>query len=116
MSVHVAEVTVVTASDGSATAYSPPIGGKILAIQYVKTDYADTVDFTITDEASAANLYTLANQTASATKYPRFLGQDGVASNLTGWYVEPVCTQRVKIVLAAGGDTKTGLFRVVYER
>jgi hypothetical protein len=119
MSVQIAEVTVTTIADGSATEYSLPIAGKVLAIQYVKAasgSYEDTVDFTITDEASAANLWTQINQTASATKYPRLIGQAGVGTDLTGWYVEPICTQRVKVVLANGGASKTGLFRIVYER
>ena len=35
------KVTVTTASDGTATAYTPRVAGKLCAIHYVKTDFAE---------------------------------------------------------------------------
>lgn len=108
-------VTVTTDASGDATVYSDPIAGKLHAIIYKKTDFADTADFTITDEDTTASLWTQANVTASVTKYPRLIAQAAAGTDLTGWYVEPVVTGRAKVVVAQGGDTKTGTFRFVYE-
>jgi hypothetical protein len=52
------KVTVTTAADGTVTAYSPRLSGEIHQIEYVKTDYANGVDFTITGEATGVNLWT----------------------------------------------------------
>src|SRR5689334_15742205 len=67
-------VSVTTASDGSATAYSPYLSGRLSAIHYVKpgaASYTDGVDFTITAEATGETLWTESNVNASATRYPR---------------------------------------------
>jgi hypothetical protein len=47
---HVVTVTVDAAGDGIG--YSPALNGKVSQIRYVKTDYANGVDFTITAEAT----------------------------------------------------------------
>lgn len=107
--------TVVTDGSGDAEVYAENVFGLLKAIQYIKTDYADTVDFTITDETTGINLWTQANQLAAAVKYPRVLAQSGVGADLTGWYAEPVIATRIKIVLAAGGATKTGVFRFIFD-
>src|SRR3990172_11056313 len=50
-------VTVTTAADGSATAYSGVLTGKLSQIRYVKTDFADGSTFTITSEATGETLW-----------------------------------------------------------
>lgn len=112
-------ILVTTDASGNATAYSEGIGGKIHSIIYVKdgtTPFAAGVDFTITDADNGQTLWTQVNQDASAVKYPRLIAQAGAGTDLTGWYVEPICTGTVKIQIAQGGASKTGTFRVVYER
>lgn len=108
-------VTLTTAADGSATGYSEGIGGRVFAITYVKTDFATGVDFTITDENTAENLWTEINQDASITDYPRAIAQGVTGADLTGWYAEPVVTGRVKFVIAQGGSVKTGKFYVTFD-
>lgn len=108
-------VTVTTAADGSATAYSPVVTGAIRAIVYVKTDYDAGVDFTITLEATGQSLWTDTDVNASETVYPvqkGNLGGTGAASTI---YETPVhaARDRVKIVIAQGGNAKTGTFHVV---
>lgn len=115
-------VTPVTASDGSATAYSPVLNGRIHSIQYVKAgsaNYADGVDFTITTETTAQNLWVDTNINASETVYPRVPTCDTAgAASLYAAGGEPVedhfaiAQERVKIVIASGGDTKTGTFYI----
>jgi hypothetical protein len=115
-------VSVTTAADGSATAYSPTITGAISSIAYVAdgtNPYAATVDFTITVEATGQGLWTQSDISASGTRAPRqpTHAQDGserfyTGSNASHSVPDLICLadDRVKIVLAQGGDTKTGRF------
>jgi len=116
-------VTVTTAADGTATAYSPRgINGKIHQIEYVKTDYANGVDFTITGEATGVNLWTQSDVNASAVVAPRAPthSQAGVASLYAagGTAVQApiaLANDRVKIVIAQGGATKVGTFHILVD-
>lgn len=116
------EVTVVTASDGSATAYSPVISGKLLSVQYVKTDYADGVDFTITAEANGQAIWSESDVNAAVTKAPR-LAVHTVAGAAALYASGGVAVldkialgrDRIKIVLAQGGNAKTGKFVFLME-
>lgn len=116
-------IPVTTAADGSATAYSPGISGKIHSIHYVKTDYADGVDFTITAEATGESIWAESNVNASTVRYPRAptSSQAGVASLYAagGTAIQDkigLGADRVKIVLAQGGNVKTGTFIVIVDR
>lgn len=116
------KVTVTTASDGTATAYTPRLSGVIQQIEYVKTDYADGVDFTITGEATGIGLWTEANVNASAVRAPRQAthSQVGAASLFAsgGTAVQDkigLANDRVKIVLAQGGAAKVGTFHVLVD-
>jgi len=113
-------VPVTVDASGDATAYTPVVTGRVLAIHYVKTDYANGVDFAITSEATGQSIWTQADQNASAVKCPRQPTHDGVgAASLYASGGEPVedhiylANDRVKIVVAAGGVSKTGTFHVV---
>ena len=115
-------VAMTTAADGSATAYSPVITGKLSQIRYVKTDFTDGVDFTITAEATGETLWAELNVNASATRAPRQATHDtaGVAALYAagGAAVNDkiaLAKDRVKIVLAAGGNAKTGVFHIIIE-
>ncbi len=111
---HTVEVT--TDASGDATAYTGEVNGFLSQIRYVKTDFADTVDFTITSEDTGEMLWSESNVTASTTIAPRQAthGTDGSASlyAATGEPVEaPIAVRgRIKIVVAQGGNAKTGTF------
>jgi hypothetical protein len=119
------KVTVTTASDGTATAYTPRLSGRLQSIHYVKdgsTPYTDGVDFTITAEATGENIWTESNVNASAVRYPRAAthSQAGVAAlYAAGGTAVADCIalagDRVKIVLAQGGASKVGVFHVVVD-
>lgn len=111
------KVTVTTAADGSATAYSPRLSGELDSIHYVKADFADGVDFTITDEATGENLWVDTNINASEVVRPRApvhdqagnarlyaSGGTAVSSKIA------LANSRIKIVIAQGGNAKTGAF------
>jgi len=111
------EVTVVTAADGTATAYSPYLSGYLISAQYVKTDYADGVDFTITAEANVQSIWTESDVNAAVTKAPRLATHTvaGVAALYAAGGVAvldmiALGRDRIKIVLASGGNVKTGKF------
>ena len=115
-------VSVTTAADGSATAFSPTITGAISSIAYVAdgtNPYAATVDFAITVESTGQGLWTQSDITASGTRAPRqpTHEQDGTDRFFQGSGTEHsvpdlIClaNDRVKIVLAQGGNAKVGQF------
>lgn len=115
-------IAVTTASDGSATAYSPYLSGYIQDIQYVKTDFADGVDFTITAEAYGRTLWAENDVNAAAIRAPRQPTHTtaGVASLYAagGTAVNDkiaLSRDRVKVVIAQGGNAKTGTFIVMVD-
>lgn len=110
-------VSVTTAADGTVTAYTPRFSGEIHQIEYVKTDYANGVDFTITGEKTGIGLWTESDVNASAVRAPRQAthSQVGAASLYAagGTAVQTrvaMANDRVKIVLAQGGNAKVGTF------
>lgn len=114
-------VTITTDGSGDGTGYTEyPLAGHITSIRYVKTDYADGVDFTMTCENSGLGVLTIADVNASATWSPKqatHAATDGSALlyAAAGLPVEddiPVAGERLKIVVASGGATKTGTFHV----
>lgn len=115
-------VSVTTAADGSATSYSPVITGKISTIRYAKTDFADGVDFTITAEATGETIWAQENVNASATVAPRQATHTtaGVAALYAAGGSAvldkiALANDRVKIVIASGGNAKSGAFHIVLE-
>lgn len=116
------KITVTTAADGSATAYSPRLSGKVHSIHYVKGDFANGVDFAVTAEATGENLWTESDVNASAVRYPRAAThtQAGAAALYaaggTGILDKPgLANDRVKIVVAQGGSAKTGAFHILID-
>lgn len=115
--------TVAAVSNGSgvATVYSPYLSGFIESIQYVKTDYANGVDFTITAEATGETLWTESDVNAAVVKRPRAATHStaGVAATFDGTRAVldriALSRDRVKIVLAQAGDTKTGSFVITVD-
>lgn len=115
-------VPVTTAADGSATAYSPYLSGYVHEIHYIKTDFADGVDFTITAEATGETIWTQSDVNAAAVKAPRQATHStaGVASLYAsgGTAVNDrigLGRDRVKIVIAQGGNAKSGAFHIVVD-
>jgi hypothetical protein len=114
------KLVVTTAADGTATAYMPRLSGKIHSVHYIKTDYADGVDFTITSEATGESIWAESNVNASTVRYPRAAthSQAGAAALYAAGGVGVldkigIANDRIKIVLAQGGANKSGTFHVV---
>lgn len=113
--------TIATIADGSATGYvEVEQGGQILAVIYTKVDYDAGVDFVITSDQSGQIILDADNVDASATFCPR----QATHLNTTGAAMVYAATDavgapivippgRIKIVIAAGGNVKTGTFKFV---
>jgi hypothetical protein len=117
-----AAIAVTTAADGSATAYSEVCTGKVSTIRYVKTDFDNGSTITITSEATGETIWTEAAVNASATRAPRQATHStaGVAALYAGGGAAvndkiAVANDRIKIVIAAGGNVKAGTFHFVLE-
>lgn len=123
------KVTLTTAADGTVTGYSARFSGKIHQIEYVKDTasaganaYANGVDFAVTGEATGINVWTQADVNASAVVAPRMPthNQAGVAALYaaggTG-VLEKIAfaSDRLKFVLAQGGNTKVGAFYILVD-
>jgi hypothetical protein len=115
-------VTVTTDGSGDGTGYTPEFSGRISTIRYVKTDYSDGVDFTITLNVTGETVWAEENVNASATRAPRQATHStaGAAALYAagGTAVNDkivAIADKVKIVVASGGDTHTGTFHITVE-
>jgi hypothetical protein len=119
------KVSVTTAADGSATAYTPRLSGVLYAVHYVPdgtTPFDNTADFTITDEATGQSLVSRTNVSAAFVANPRVPTADaaGTAALFAsgGTAVQDriaLANSRVKIVIAQGGNVKKGVFHVLVD-
>lgn len=113
-------VAVTTTSGGAATVFTPVVNGKVISVEYVKTDFANGVDFTITTEDTTQDIWVESDVNAAKTVAPRQATHDTVgAASLyaaAGVAVEDyiyAVEERIKIVIASGGSVKTGSFTVI---
>jgi hypothetical protein len=115
-------IQLTTAADGTVTGYSARISGRIHSLHYIKTDFADGVDFTVTAEATGESIWAESNVNAAAVRYPRapVHSQAGVASLYAagGTAVQDkiaLANDRVVVAIAQGGNAKTGAVIVLFD-
>lgn len=114
-------VALTTDASGDVIGYTPVVTGKIVSISYVKTDFANGVDFIVSGESSGIIIWDEDDVNASAVRAPRqatHLHTSGAAAlyAATGQTVLGdivVANERVKIVVAQGGSVKTGAVHVI---
>lgn len=113
-------IPITTDGSGDATAYSPVVTGLVSQIRYVKTDFVDGVDFTVTSEATGETIWAETNVNASATRAPRqaahtTAGAAALYASGGEAVLVPigVAGDRIKIVVASGGASKTGTVHIV---
>lgn len=114
-------ITLTTDASGDATGRTQAINGRVINVIYTKVDFDNGVDFAITNEGTGQSIWAESNVNASAVRAPRqpTHAQDGTAS-LFAASGEPVesflclAGEAVKIVIAQGGNAKSGTFTVVY--
>lgn len=116
-------VAVTTASDGSATAYSDTVTGKLSQIRWVKPSSGGITNatFAITSEATGETLWSEAAISASATRAPRQATHStaGAAALYAATFAVndkiALANDRVKIVVSGGGNVLTGTFYFVFD-
>lgn len=108
-------VNLTTDSSGDATGYTLPVRGRVLQVVYAKTDFADGVDFVVTNETTGEIIWDEDNVNASAVRAPRIATHSnlGVATLYAAGgaaVLDHICIagDRIKVVVAAGGSVKTG--------
>lgn len=119
------KVAVTTAADGSLTAYTPRLSGLLYAVHYVPhgvTPFDNTVDMTITSEATGQSLISRTNVAAAFVANPRTPVSDAAGTAALyaagGTAVQDkiaLGNDRIKIVLAQGGNAKSGTFHFLVE-
>lgn len=111
-------VKVTTAADGSATGTSTNwVFGFLFRISYLPGTLDAGADLTITSEGPISqSLLVKANAgTSNVPLYPRTVsnaGNDGAAG--TTYDTLPLIDGKIKVVVAQGGDTKTGTLIFYY--
>lgn len=115
-------VPITVDADGDATVYTPAIYGHLVSFRYVKTDFADGVDFVCTLESTGETLWSEDAVNASATRYPRAATHSvaGAASLYAsgGTSVNgkiAIGGDRIKIVVDGGGVSKSGTLHVTVD-
>lgn len=114
---------VTTSTGGAATVYLTPedeaVTGRLVNLIYTKNNFANGVDFTITAEDSGQTLWAESDVNASKTVAPMQAAHStaGVALtyNSTNAVTVPVwlAGDRIKVVVANGGNTTSGTFTAV---
>lgn len=115
-------VVITTDATGAGTGYTPVICGYVESIRYAKTDYANSVTLVVTGETTGTAILSLAagQMDASVTKNPR-CPVHSVAAGAALLYAAAgeavtdklaIAGERIKLVVAAGGDTKAGTYYV----
>ena len=117
------EVTIAVDASGDGTGYTPVVSGFVRAIRYVPdgtVPYDTGADVTVTGDVSGIPILTVTNTgTVALSLYPR-AATAGV-TNTAALYAAggtaildliPVSSERIKIVVAQGGTSKTGKFHV----
>lgn len=114
-------IAITTAADGSATAYtSAPVTGRILTLVYTKTDFDNGSTITVTTDATGQSVWAETGVNASTTRSPRLATCSiaGAASLYAtgGAAVNDhiyAANERIKVVVASGGNVKTGTITVL---
>lgn len=121
MAIRKFSVTVTTGT-ATGTGYSPWLSGYIESIQYVKDDFSNGVDFTITADETGESILALTDQNDSGTWRPRAATHSvaGVAAVYAsgGTAVNDriaLGRDRVKIAVAQGGNGTSGTFIIAVD-
>ena len=119
MGLQIVRLIGTTDSSGDLTVnYTAQVLGWLDMVEWIDGDLADGNDAVISaqsvpgESAAATTLLTLTNANADARYYPRALTHDETGTALTGTAggdrVRPVIAGIPRLVIASGGDTKTG--------
>ncbi len=116
---HKYTIPIVTDSSGDAVVYSlRSVTGRIVALKYAPGDIDTGAGLVVTGETSEVAVLTKASAgTSDVWYYPLALSNkvsDGAASAITEVPVY-LFSERLKVVVASGGATKTGAISIVVD-
>lgn len=106
-------IPVTTAAGGGATVTDTmKLRGRLYAVQLVDGDFDDGVDVTITCEQGNLSIPLLAKADFNTDQmvYPRVAAALNTDGSALTQYVEPVVSGELKVVVAQGGNAKSGSF------
>jgi len=113
-------ISFTTNTSGAATAYtSTDVNGRILQIQYVKTDVDNGSTITLTGATTGVPIFAITSMNASATHQPRRAATDAAGAAITydGTNAVHECVvlagERVKCVVSSGGSAKSGALAII---
>jgi hypothetical protein len=118
-------VSLATDGSGNFTGYTPVLNGRIVGVVYAKdgsNPLSNGGTLTVSAEATAEAILTVANLNASASYYPRspvHASSNGGVLTFDGTWplADPVrvAQDRVKVALAGAGANKVGVVYVIVE-
>lgn len=113
--IEVASIAITTDASGDFTG-TVEIDGQIKKVVLViGTLVSGAVDTTLTDNITLETIHAVTNATANFAAYPKIQNVDAANSGIAGQYTETV-VGTVKLVVADGGNTKTGTLYIYYTR
>lgn len=106
-------IPLTTDASGDCIAYSDSIKGVINTLRYIKNNFENGVDFTVTMEATGQSIWAESDVNASATRAPRQVTHSptGEASDNADAAMV-IANDRIKVVVAQGGNVKSGALHV----
>ncbi len=112
MALKTKQVTIGPTDGAGAFSIDVNLPGKVVAVGVVIGTLANTVDLAITDLITGAAIFSKSNISATALFQPKMVPVSVAAAALNTAgdvaYDSPACLRQAHIVLAQGGDTKTG--------
>lgn len=113
-------IPFTVSAGGAATVYSSQkLEGRVHSVQYVDTNLDVGATITLSSETAAETIWTRAASAANVTLYPRMAVQDNAGVDVNYETTNKVREQfylvrdRLKVVVSAGGNLKSGTIRVL---
>jgi len=109
-------VEVITGLSGGKIAYTQPLIGNVLSIQYIKAasnPYADGVSVLVVGEDSGETIWSESPVNASVTRRPRLTMHDSGGSDEVVGETYLCVNERLKITVSSAGQYKTGTFVIL---
>jgi hypothetical protein len=115
------KTNIVTDASGNATVYlthgtGSPLRGLLWMLKYTPGTIDTGADITITGETSGVPILTVTNAgTSDVFWYPRALLNEvaDASAGISGTEVIPIFDERIKVVVASGGNVASGSIEAI---